>query len=145
MALGSGIFKISTNIFRAAHTMQLIEKAAGREVTTEMDKLAKKILVTAKAYCPVRTGKLRMSGRIEKMPSFGSEFAKSQIIFGNDEVGYAKFVEFGTSFMTGRFFLTRALWTHEDEVAKVCKKGFERAWDTEVRAFNTGGLIGLTL
>lgn len=68
--------------------------------------VAETILATAVSQAPVRTGDLRDSGRVVVgLDHEGRPVAL--VIFGGEGVGYAAYVEFGTSFTPVNAFLRR--------------------------------------
>ncbi|GEM_PF-2176184 len=65
---------------------------------SELERLAELTLIEAQKIVPVLTGALRSSLRIIRIP------AENRVIVGTD-IGYGKFVEFGTSRMSAQPFL----------------------------------------
>ena len=80
----------------------LIRKA----VPNIMDRSAHKVLSDAKRRCPVDTGALRASGRVEKKGR-----GERHIVFGGQGTGvdYAEYVEYGTLFMVAQPYLRPAM------------------------------------
>ena len=62
------------------------------------------VLDLAQQLCPVDTGALRASGRVE--PEGPAPVVR--VVFGGGRVGYARFIEFGTARSAAQPFLTPA-------------------------------------
>ena len=81
---------------------QVIRKVA----PSILDKSAYKVLADAKRRCPVDTGALRASGRVEK-----KGWKQRDIVFGGHGTGvdYAEYVEYGTLYMVAQPYLRPAM------------------------------------
>lgn len=73
---------------------------------------AEHLLSVAKAEAPVRTGRLRDSGHVER----GERSGQSLVVF---DAPYAGFVEFGTSRMRANPFFRRAIARSQDQIAAI--------------------------
>lgn len=76
-------------------------------VKKNLDSMARDAEMVAKASCPVRTGNLRSSIKVQRK--------KYQIVLSSD-VDYALYVEYGTRFMPAQPFLRRAKWFIEEKL-----------------------------
>lgn len=87
---------------RVPDAAALISRRGG-ELDRDMERRARRAEATAKVNAPVDTGLLRASGYTAEAPD---EEAAWDVIF---PVHYAWYVDQGTRFMSGRFYLTDAL------------------------------------
>jgi hypothetical protein len=71
-------------------------------VNEALDDRADRILAVALTLVPVRTGKLKATGRVEDTPE------GKRVVFGGGEVDYAGYVEFGTEDTPTFAYLRRA-------------------------------------
>lgn len=74
------------------------------------ERVAARVLETARAECPVKTGALRESGRVTPGPSDG----EADVYFGDDAVNYALPVHEGTARIDANPFLLRAVILETD-------------------------------
>ncbi len=80
-------------------------------VEDKITKMGAEILATAKANCPVLTGKLRDSIEL------GIEVKDTTIVANiGTEIDYGVYVEFGTRFMPAQSFLRTALEANKDKI-----------------------------
>jgi HK97 gp10 family phage protein len=73
--------------------------------------LANNICDEAKRLCPVRTGRLRDSIRVEEISDKICDVVAGGIEVSGKFVNYAVFVEYGTRYFVGRFYMHSALET----------------------------------
>ena len=101
---------------------------ARKVVPNILDRSAHKVLADAKRRCPVDTGALQASGRVEKKGR-----AQRDIVFGGSGTGvdYAQFVEYGTMFMAAQPYLRPAMMkaqmTMSQEAYRELNKSFIQA------------------
>lgn len=98
--------------------IQRLDSAMKTKVKQQLANLAESIKETAKQIVPVRTGYLR-----------STIFTKTQE--WTVKVGacahYAVYVEFGTRFMRGFHFLSRALETHPSQLTHLIENSIDKA------------------
>lgn len=84
-----------------------------------LDKVAYRILTSAKKMAPVRTGALRASGRVRKVNQF-----RRIVQFGGAGTGvdYARAVEFGTFRQSPKPFLRPAVLKHKKDIENIMLK-----------------------
>lgn len=78
---------------------------------TTVPRLTRAILFDSQRYVPVLTGDLKRSGRTEYHYGGG---ITGFVVYGNDEVDYATYQEFGTSKMAAQAYLRPAAYKKRD-------------------------------
>ena len=129
MITTGGAKSIMTKILKATKD---IEKNKKKEVPAAVKWVAAQILKDAKKMCPVRTGALRRSGRIEVEKETGSE-AIVTVAFGGRGAGvdYAPFVEFGRQShapMSPRPYLRPAIRKNRDNLRRIGEVAYSKSW-----------------
>jgi len=123
---------------QASMVFTRVEQMAEKKCRRAIYDLGAKILKQAKENAPYRSGALRRSGRIKDESPNRGLFAHVVISFGGRGTGvdYAYFVESGTTYMQGRFYLLRAVRKFAPQLTRSNLRAFEGAWDNEVDKFN---------
>ena len=105
----------SDNVKEALSEM---EKKIGPETMVQIKNVAAFILRDAKINAPVISGRLRGSGRLDAEAGSGNDMGTIYVKFGGPGtlVDYAVYVELGTWFFPGRFFLQDAVKTNQDKL-----------------------------
>ncbi len=98
--------------------MEKVNVYMQRQVQWKLRSLGEDINITARRLCPVKTGYLRST--------IYSEIFEWVLKVGA-RAPYAYFVEFGTHFMRGFFFLTEAINLHLPRLAQVVSEGIDWA------------------
>lgn len=95
------------------------EDADRSDTPIVLDKVAFRILTSAKKMAPVRTGALRASGRVRKVNQF-----RRIVQFGGAGTGvdYAQAVEFGTFRQSPKPFLRPAVLRHKKDIENIMLK-----------------------
>ncbi len=86
-------------------------------VAAILDKVAADVLAESQRTVPVVTGNLKNSGQVEPGDDQYSRYIHYQ-------AEYAAYVEFGTRFFSGRFYLTPAVEHHRNDLQKDFKSFF---------------------
>jgi len=90
--------------------MERVDASMKARVQQRLEELAESIRETAQRIAPVRTGFLRST--------IFTEVAEWTVKVGAS-APYAAYVEFGTRFMQGRLFLSRALEAHRSQFVDI--------------------------
>jgi HK97 gp10 family phage protein len=111
---------------------KMAKKVSKVDVPLELDKIAFRILTTAKRGAPVRTGALRASGRVKRTNQY-----LRIIQFGGRGTGvdYATYVEFGTFRQRPKPFLRPAVMKHKKELGKRMRIKVEQGFDKVAKQF----------
>ena len=91
------------------------------------EKIASRIVDNAKFNCPVKTGRLQKSIRYSKATGgFGGRS------IGSWQIGaytpYASFVEFGTRYMAGRYFVRNAFLMVQPDINRTLREQIRLYW-----------------
>jgi len=132
-----------SNIMAVMRAINQAAKDAEKAMAKKNLDLAARILKQAKENAPVDTGALRRSGRIETKGPTTSLFSQIWVVFGGQGTGvdYSVFVELGTSYQQGQFYLLRAVREFAPKFLPANKEGFEEAWDKAILKANVSKLI----
>ena len=135
----------TSNILMAAKVFESIERGGLKDSAMGIKNVGALILRTAKSdgYVPVKSGKLRRSGRLKVEQGAGKKFITVRITFGGMGTGvdYALIQEVGNSKVAGKYYLHRAVKKHKNDLIKFNLKAFEKRWNIEVKKFNTVKLV----
>jgi len=107
-----------------------LSKIAGRMSVATSEALmqtAEDIYQISQQLVPVDTGALKASGSTDITQIKNGLATKVAIGYGNDDVEYAKYVEYGTSNMEAQPFLTPAFVRAEEIMTVRMKEAAERA------------------
>ena len=98
-----------------ADDLEKLEDALSRHLEEALETWALLVESTAKTLCPVDTGRLRASISSEVRRT-GRSLLEASIGSG---VEYAEFVERGTRYMEGAFFLSQAVESHLSDAERL--------------------------
>ena len=102
----------------------LLRDYINHAVSPGLAEAADNVIASASVLVPVRTGKLRAS--LRRDPPAKGHRTKVVVIGGSFDVFYARFVEFGTRYMSPRRFLLRAVQRNRHHVPTLIRKHWDR-------------------
>ena len=134
---------VASNIKAGAIAISNTPKTARKKVRSAILDVAKNILLQAVRNAPAVSGKLRQSRKLTEKSRTADNFVHVIVSFGGQGTGvdYAQYVELGTSFQSGQFFLLRAVKQYQKDLGKLSLKAFSDAWDENVKIANFTRLI----
>ena len=102
---------------------KLIGEISGR-VIQNMDVACQVVKGYAQANAPVRTGKMKGKVAVETEIVARGEVIEGRVgVRKDDDVFYARFVEFGTKNMPAHPFLRPAVFNHAKEIVRIIQGG----------------------
>lgn len=107
-------------IDRVIASLERLATVGASGVQRDLITIAQGIRVSAANKCPVRTGQLRSSIRVEISPNVVT------IVAGGDGVEYALYVEYGTSRQYAQPFMRPAVDEYIDRIEQTIKQTLER-------------------
>ena len=87
-----------------------IATMTGNMIVKQLQSDGRQMFLAQHSECPVRTGYLRSTGRFV-LTQYGFE-----ITWGDSVAYYWRYVEYGTSKMRGRYFITRNFYKYQQQL-----------------------------
>lgn len=115
-----------------ADRLEAIGETGKQQTAEALQTCAATIRDQAKTLCPVKTGKLRRSIRIQTRKE--AEALSIGVSAGNGEASYARFVEYGTSRRKAQPFMRPALALGKPLVVKAVGAAWRKALEGEAGA-----------
>jgi HK97 gp10 family phage protein len=99
--------------------MRRLDEAVQDDVQDALGQVAQRVVLRARELAPVRTGRL--------MQSIYAQIIAKWLVKVGCLVPYALFQEFGTRYVSPRYFLTRALAENANNLLSIIRVALQRA------------------